>query len=405
MLRARKAYLAGSVFLAVLLVFFLTWREFPAGAVTVRVEPGEFAITVRAEGELRAVRSVSITAPQIGGRLRIVRLVKSGTAAQPGDIVLQFDPTDKLKAREDAEFAIRFAEEEINKMKAQREAELAQLQLELKKAETEAAFAKLDLDKREVLARIEAEKVDLKAQEAEYVLARLAERVEAKKRQAAAELGVLEVKRNKAQSAKEVAERDLEAMTVRAPLAGLVVLHQVWRGGEMVQPQEGDTVWSGSPLMEIADLSELEVHALVHESASPQLAVGQEAKVRMDAFPDREFEAHVVRISLLVQQRQRNNPVKYFTVTLTLETSDSHMRPGMTARVDIIVEAVEEVLSVPLKAVCEREGGPAVYVKNGRSFKLRRVTLGKRNSTRVVVEEGLVAGEEVALCNPSLPLL
>ncbi|MFQ5778432.1 MAG: efflux RND transporter periplasmic adaptor subunit [Terriglobia bacterium] len=401
--RKKKAYLTGAALFLALLVIFLLWRDSPAQASTVRVEPKEFAITLRAEGELRAVRSVSITAPRIGGRLQIIKLVKAGTAVQPGDVLLVFDPADKLKASQDAGFDIRSAEEEVTKMKAQLEAELAQLRIELKKAETEAASARIDLGKREVLARIEAEKAELKAQEAEYALAHLRERMEAKKRQAAAELEILEVKRRKAEGAKAAAEQDVQAMTITAPISGLVVYKQIWKGGERADPQEGDTVWPGLQLMEIPDLAELEVHAFVHESDGGQLAVEQRAKVRMDAFPDQEFDARVARLSSLAQRRSWNNPVKYFTAILTLEASNERMRPGMTTSVDIIVETVSEALSVPLEAVFERESEPAVYVKNGRSFELRRVKLGKRNATHVVVEGGLEAGDEVALRDPTVP--
>lgn len=404
MLRGKKTYIiAGGVLVAVLLAVLL-WREAPASASTFRLESKEFAITLRADGELKAVRSVTISAPMISGRLQIIKLVRAGTAVKPGDIVVEFDPTEKTKARDDAGFDLRTAEEEIAKMKAQLEADLAQLQIEFKKAETEKASAELDLTKREIQARIDAEKAELKAKEAEYNLARLQERKEAKQRQATAELETLQVKRQKAAAAKAAAERDLQALTIAAPISGLFVYRQIWKGGEMGDPQEGDTVWPGFGLAEIPDLNELEVHAFVHESDGGQLKVGQPAKIRMDAFPDREFEAKVVRLSSLAQRRSWNNPVKYFTAILALESSDPSMRPGMTTSVDIVVETIPNAISVPLEAVVEREGEPAVYVKNGRRFDLRRIKLGKRNSTHVVIEDGVKAGEEVSLRDPTQPL-
>ncbi len=404
MLRSKKTYLIAGGLLAVVVLAVFLWREAPASASTFKLESKEFAITLRADGELKAVRSVTISAPMISGRLQIIKLARAGTAVKPGDIVVEFDPTEKIKARDDAGFDLRTAEEEIAKMRAQLEADLAQLQIEVKKMETEAAAAKLDLAKHEIQARIEAEKAELKAQEAEYNLARLHERMEAKQRQAAAEIETLQVKRQKAAAAQAAAERDLQALTVAAPITGLLVYRQIWKGGDMGDPQEGDTVWPGMAIAEIPDLEQLEVNAFVHESDGGQLAVGQPAKIRMDAFPDREFEAKVARLSSLAQRRSWNNPVKYFTAILALESSDPSMRPGMTTSVDIVVETIPNAISVPLEAVVEREGEPAVYVKNGRRFELRRIKLGKRNSTHVVIEDGLKPGEEVALRDPTQPL-
>ncbi|MFQ5723320.1 MAG: efflux RND transporter periplasmic adaptor subunit [Terriglobia bacterium] len=404
MARGRKAYWVGAGVSVAAVAVALLWPESQVSASTVRIKPKEFAITLRAEGELKSVRSVTISAPMISGRLQIIRLIPQGTAVKPGDVVVQFDPTEKLKARDDAAFDLRSAEEEIAKMQAQLAAELAQLQTEVKRAETEFASAQLDLQKREVLPRLEIEKAELKAREAEFVLARLRERMQAKQRQAQAELEALEVKRQKALAARQAAERDLEKLTVSAPIAGLVVYHQIWKGGERGDPQEGDIVWPGFALAEIPDLSELEVHAFVHESDGGQLQIGQRAKVRMDAFPDQVFEARVDRISSLAQKKGWNNPVKYFTAILSLQNTDERMRPGMTTSVDVIVETVPNALSLPLEAVFEHEGEPAVYVKNGSSFDLRPVKLGKRNSTHVVIEEGLEPGDEVALRDPTQPL-
>jgi RND family efflux transporter MFP subunit len=403
-LRKKTAYVIAGVVVIAAVAAVVLWREAPVSASTFKLEAKEFAITLRADGELKAVRSVTIAAPMISGRLQIIRLAQNGTAVKPGDVVVEFDPTEKIKARDDAAFDLRSAEQEISKMKAQLEDGLAQFQIEFKRAETEAASAELDLVKREAQSRIEADKVELRAKEAAHTLARLKERMAAKQRQSAAELETLEVKKQKAGAAKAAAERDLEALTVKSPISGLLVFKQIWKGNDMGDPQEGDTVWPGMAIAEIPDLSTLEVNAFVHESDGGQLKVGQAAKVLMDAFPDREFEAKVARLGSLAQRRSWNNPVKYFTTVLALESSDPSMRPGMTTSVDIVVETIPSAISVPLEAVVERDGEPAIYVKNGRGFEMRHIKLGKRNSTHVVIENGVKAGEEVALRDPTQAL-
>ena len=403
MQNGKGIYYAGGAALGVALLALMAWRQAPVQASTILIEPVEFAITLRAEGELKAVRSRTVAAPMVQGRMQIIQLIRAGSQVEPGDVLVQFDPTEKQKARDDAQFDIRAAEEEITKTEASLDAELAQLRTEIKKAEIEAKTAELDLGKNEILSRIEADKNRLKVEQAEFTLERLKERVAAKRRQADAELKSLEVKRQKAVAARALAERDLDRMTLKAPIAGLVVYRQMWKGDGMDDPQEGDTVWPGWAILELPDLTELQVSAFVHESDGGLLAEGQAAKVRMDAFADMEFDARVEQISSLARRRRGrgNNPAKYFTITLALESTEPSMRPGMTTSVDVIIDTVPNALTVPIEAVFEREGEPAVYVRRGRGFDLRQVKLGKRNATHVVIEDGLDSGEEIALRDPN----
>ena len=402
MLKDKTRYLAGAGALVAAVAAWLWWQGAPVEANTLRLEAAEFAITLRAEGELKALRSVTISAPKVQGRMQIIQIMPAGRQVNPGDVLVRFDPTDKEKTRDDAQFDIRAAEEEIIQNRASLDAELSQMATEVKRAEIAAATAKLDLTKNEMLARVEAEKNELLLEQAEFTLVQLQRRIEAKKRQAASQLEKLEVNLSKAVAARKAAERDLQRMTLTAPISGLVVYKRMWKGGEMGDPEEGDTVWPGFALMELPDLTELKVIAYVHESDGGQLQEGQQVRIRMDAFPDNVFEGELKQISTLARPRrgQRGNPAKYFTITLSLDTTDPTMRPGMTTSVDVIVNTVAEALAIPLEAIFESGGEPAVYVKSGRGFELRTVKLGLRNATHVVIDSGVDAGDEVALRDP-----
>jgi multidrug efflux pump subunit AcrA (membrane-fusion protein) len=91
-------------------------------------------------------------------------------------------------------------------------------------------------------------------------------------------------------------------------------------------------------------------------------------------------------------------------VEAVLDQSDPIMKPGMTVKVEVVVERIADVVYVPLESVFERGDGMICYVSNNGSFDEREVVLGKRNDNFVVVEEGLEEGERVALRDPNLPL-
>ncbi|MBE9572840.1 MAG: hypothetical protein IMF11_19625 [Proteobacteria bacterium] len=92
--------------------------------------------------------------------------------------------------------------------------------------------------------------------------------------------------------------------------------------------------------------------------------------------------------------------IKTFESIVSLDEMDERMRPGMTCQVDIIIQRIPDVVSVPIEAVFEREGKTVVFVMGSRSAKKKEVELGKRSTTHIIVTEGLAQGERIALRDP-----
>jgi multidrug efflux pump subunit AcrA (membrane-fusion protein) len=122
----------------------------------------------------------------------------------------------------------------------------------------------------------------------------------------------------------------------------------------------------------------------------------------MDAFPDTSFEARVTDVATLARNRSRDSKVKVFDVTAEIEAEDDRLMPGMTVSCEIVVERVPDVLYVPLDAVFRRDDKTIAYVRNGRGFDVREVSLGSEGNDNAIVEEGLSEGDQVALMDPTL---
>ena len=100
--------------------------EKSGGTPTARVIRGPLKLNVHATGELRAGRTVTMVTPPVGGMLRIIRMVSTGNSVKAGETVMEFDPADQQDALEQARTELAEAEQEIVKMKADREVQLAQ---------------------------------------------------------------------------------------------------------------------------------------------------------------------------------------------------------------------------------------------------------------------------------------
>ena len=143
------------------------------GIPTTRVAKGRLELNVHANGELRAGRTVTLITPPVGGMLRIVDMVTTGGAVKNGDVVMEFDPADQQYALEQARTELAEAEQEIVKMKADREVQIAQDEVDLLTARFDVRRAELDAQGNEFISPIDAQKNALSLEEARRRLAQL----------------------------------------------------------------------------------------------------------------------------------------------------------------------------------------------------------------------------------------
>ncbi|MCK4932358.1 MAG: efflux RND transporter periplasmic adaptor subunit, partial [Candidatus Aminicenantes bacterium] len=364
------------------------------------VNYGEFVIKMIDSGEVSAVLSVSIFGPRIRGRLQINKLIKDGTYVKEGDILVEFDKVEKQQEMLKALSDLKIAENEIEKKFADIESQKRDNQIELDSTKLAYDEAMLDLKKTIMLAEIEQEKLKLKYEQSEKKYQETLKKMESQNRSNQADLNVLYEKKAKAKADYDMAKKSLDDMTLRSPKDGLVVLKEIWKGMGMSKVQEGDQVWPGFPIVEIPDLSAMEIKMHLNEVDVSSVKPPQEAFIRIDAFPDNVFKGKVERVASMATKKDWDAKIKTFESIVSLDEMDERMRPGMTCQVDIIIQRIPDVVSVPIEAVFEREGKTVVFVMGSRSAKKREVELGQRSTTHIIVTKGLAQGERIALRDP-----
>ena len=199
---------------------------------------------------------------------------------------------------------------------------------------------------------------------------------------------------------------ELRKTTIYAPIPGLVIYNDIPASGKARKIQVGDAVWSHQGLISLPDISRMMVETNVREVDIHKVALGQQAQIQVDAYPDAAFTGAVHLIGSLATAEQ-NQPTltKYFEVQIVLNESDDRLRPGMTARVEILIDRVEQVLYVPLEGVFEKSGQKVCYVVHGKQAEERLVKVGKFNRDFIIIEEGLADGEQIYLQNPTTLLM
>jgi membrane fusion protein (multidrug efflux system) len=206
-----------------------------------------------------------------------------------------------------------------------------------------------------------------------------------------AELDSAESKFRQKQGAVDNMQAMIEKKEVRAPFDGQLGIRLV-NVGQMINP--------GQQVVSLQALDPLFVDFAVPQQNLPNLAQGLEARVRTDAFGDRVFVGKVTAINSTVDTATRN-----VSVQVTLENHDHVLKPGMFAKIEIILPTKQKTLVVPGTAVSYAPYGDSVYViekkkdektgKESQTIRQAFVRVGEARGDFVSITRGLKAGETI----------
>jgi RND family efflux transporter MFP subunit len=326
----------------------------------VDVEVADRPITVTASGIVMPAEALRFgPPPSRNWRLTITKLAREGSRVKAGDVLAQFDAsaTDDRAAKSESEKAAR-------------------------KADTDASlYASLEYRK-----LVEEKVVALALYQGELERVTLVARVrEAKRAELEAEIRRLE-------SELQGARTELESFTIRAPRDGLVIVGTNRQGQKL---DVNESVNPGIMVVELANEESLIIQAEVPEFVAASIAVGQAVSIAIDAAGSSELQAEVTEVASIVRRQSRYSQAMIRDVIVSLpQEVVSDLRPGMSAKLEIVVDIQQRVLAVPNESIQYRDGRPGVEVRGGG---WQPVSLGRASAGMRVVEDGLEPGDEVRL--------
>lgn len=159
----------------------------------------------------------------------------------------------------------------------------------------------------------------------------------------------------------------------------------------------GVPVSAGQTVFTIFDLSELYVEAGVDEVDAPQLRVGQDAEVLIDAFPDRTFRGVVEEVAIEGETSPAGGVGYSVRIRLFEPPAEDGPRLGMTASADISTRAVDADRAVPSRAIVRRDGGEAVYVVRDGVARLVAVRVLALGDELAAVEARQLAADDLVV--------
>jgi HlyD family secretion protein len=391
--------LAGS---AILLGSVRLGRRSPS-VPTVEITRGDFLDSLQFRGEMKALKSVTISAPADAGDLQIIKLSSEGTTVKPGDVVVDFDKTKTGQDLAQYRSTLKSAEAEIAQARAQARLDDEQDKTAVLKARYDVESAKLEASKQEIVSKIEGEEARLKLADSEQALLQAEAKEKSDKTLNDATIESKVQASAKAKFDEQRAEHALTQMTLRAPSAGTITLLQHWAGTNMATYRPGDHAWPGAAIAELPDSNTLRVSARVDETERGRLAPNQSVTVQFNSIADRQFTGHIEQIGEIASSDFSGGwPfTRNFALFIALDQTDSRFKPGITGDVNVLVERVPNAIVIPAQAMFQRSGQNVVYVWHSGEFEEIPIQVGRKSGDKILVAKGVSPGEKLALRDPT----
>lgn len=403
--------------------------------ITHRVARGDMLISVTENGNIESASNVDVKC-QVAGGSTILWIVEDGTLVKKGDVLVRLDSAAleeqinlqtivcekaqatqieaaklfsaaslAVKEYEDGTFlqALQTAEANITiAMENLRSAENA-----LQHAQRMARKGYITPLQRDAQAfAVERAKLELEAAEtAKNVLVTFTKPKMLEDLQSARDTAAAKMRAE--QAAYELEAQRLEKLKVQvanciiiAPQDGMVVYAtdgDFWGRSEGPEIAEGAAVREGQSLIQLPDLGQMQVNVPVHESKVEQVQLGMRANINVQGA---EYFGSVTFVANQPDPMGRYSAnVNKYSCKVRIDGRPTALKPGMTAQVEIRIDYLRDVLSVPVLAVVEQGGSFYCWVANGSVAERRPVVLGKTNSKLIEISDGLSEGEMVVL-NP-----
>jgi HlyD family secretion protein len=372
----------------------------------VTVDKVDYPVLIAASGVLEAEKNISIGPPKItaGGRggggdrdnYRLLRIVEDGKEVTEGDFLMEFEGSSINSRMRDVAGYLQRMQQEYQKKRSDFEVQMSQQRLNLEQAKADLEKLSNKLSQQEELeSRIVVEETKLQRDQAQLKYDLLQKQVRLLDESGRINLAISRSNENNYRSRIDQLQDSMDALVVRAPSSGVVILRKDWNGEAK---QVGNNINAREVVIDLPDLKTLRIKAMVDEVDAGKVRVGQPARITVDAVQGRVFEGVIGSISGILRLATFNRPQKIVDVFIKLTSSDlSRMRPGMSAKSQIEVDRYNGVLVVPISSIMERDGRSFVQLVDGATGKpeLREIRIRTSDGLTAVVESGLKEGDKI----------
>lgn len=291
-------------------------------------------------GTLEAINNKSFTMPRYRNwnTMRVIGLLENGTMVQPGDSVIQLDPTNVNSYILDRETSYETQLANMEKLLVDQSNSISQLESSIKSQTAAYNLKKIEVEasmfETERFRRIKA----LEFQQADINLAKEKRRLELARDMNENDLKIQKIRVRQVENELEAAKKILPELTIRTPVAGVFQVGYNWRTGTTIVI--GDEIYGGNNMANVPELKNMKVTTFINENDFLKIREGQKVAVRLDAMPSIVFDGEVSYVGKFCRLKEPNtsNRQKVFDVEVRVLKPDERLKPGMTVSCEYLID-------------------------------------------------------------------
>jgi len=362
------------------------------------IQRGVFQASLTETGELQAVVAKHVVMPFLGWkygyRNKITGIVEHGTEVEEGDSIFSLDPSAVMKFLVEQENNLEMEKAALNKLLVEHSNRAKELSSQLRQQEASYSMEKLELEKSQFDSESNKKVQDLEFKKAEISLNKTLKSVEYNDKIAVYGRRIQEIKVRQLEYEIANANHALTRLILRSPNKG--ILQIAYNRSTRQLYKIGDESYPSRSLASIPDLSRMKVKSTVNEVDIGKIKMGQRVIIRLDAFPDLEFNGVIVAIGKLSHEKERESNIKVFDVEVLIDENDNEvLKPGMTVSCEIIYSKFEDVLYVLNDCIIRENGQYFMHLNKRGNIIKTPVELGPRNNTYTVIYGDFEEGQPV----------
>ena len=365
------------------------------------VQVSDVNFNIIAQGELEAIKATPIAATaKTRSPQTISWIIDQYSIVKKGDVIVKFDGVTFQNEVDAAEFEMI----KLNYSRTQKQRELNNSLEDFNNESSVVDFEylmaqKYNIDNPMLYTKIEM----IEASDNEEFLKAKSTYIDNMaghfKGKSESEVQLIDSKNQMQQVKLDANQANLEQLEIQAPHDGIVVLKKGWDGS---LPQAGKSIFPGMGIASLPDLSAMKAKIYVPEIEAIGLKKDQKVDIILHAFPKRIFTGVISMISKTAQPKKRNNPVKFFIVTVIINEKDqTKLLPGQRLDATMYTSDQNRAIVVPIQTIFRKKGKSWVYQKleNG-GFRKKDVMTGTCSSSQCIVKSGLQENDIIALTEP-----
>jgi HlyD family secretion protein len=371
--------------------------------ITLPVEKKDFLDEVTVSGTLEAVNTRTYGCPGIWSDVTILQLIPEGTQVEPGDTLCILECREIANEYLLAINELENARAEYNKSLADLRLQFLLLEAQVKSIDASTDIKKLDSVQMEFTSSSKREIIKLELEKAELERNITQKKLEFLKQINDSELQKMKLRIEQNVNRVDQAKSKLDELILTSDIDGIVIYDNSWTTNKKVR--EGDIVWANAPIIQIPNLTAMQVKLEVSEADYKRLANDQIMEIIVDAFPDIHLSGRIKNKEPVGRPIIEKSDIKVFDVTASIDSSSLILQPGLGVTCNVLIRNVPDTIVIPVISLFEEDSIKVVYIADNEMFIKKNVTIADYNNEEAVITSGLKYHDILALRKPPESLI